>query len=194
MPAGLLRTVRLLAPMALLIATPGVLTAQKCAEGGTTLCLVRLDVSQGLTLGRGSPTPYTFAARLSPALGFGKGGVVRVGLSGAVIYANPSWEVAGGGRVSVRLLKLGLDKHAMFLVADAMWGTDGINPLAGALILDWGLVRFGGWVTYDTSREVTSIEFSVGTGLETLIPFLAAGTGPPDDDPTIPEEDDPDYD
>jgi hypothetical protein len=135
--------------------------------------LLPLDVSQGAILGRGEPTPYTLSARLSPLLGLGPGATVRIGATGAVTYANPEWEVAGGGRIEVRVLRIGLEEAGIFLGAEALRGTGDRTPISIFGLLDLaGVLRTGIVVGRDVCRDETLLEASVGADLVTVLYIL----------------------
>jgi hypothetical protein len=153
-----------------LAATP--LAAQRCPWGGTTRCFIPLDIAQGPMLDAGTPTPYTFAARINPAVGIGDGGTLRIGPAAAVSYANPDWTVAGGARASLRLLRFGLPHWGLFAGAEQLWGTHGTRPGAASLVINAGAVRAGGWVVRDWDRKTTSVQLSLGTDLSVLVPLL----------------------
>lgn len=147
--------------------------AQRCPWGDvTTRCFVPVDVGQGPILNDGTPTPYTLAVRVNPAVGLGDGGALRIGPAAAVAYSNPDWTVAGGARASLRLLRFGLPHWGLFAGAEQLWGTHGTRPGSASLVVNAGAVRVGGWVVRDWSRETTSVQLSLGTDLSVLVPLL----------------------
>jgi hypothetical protein len=149
------------------------LAAQSCPWGGATArCFIPVDVSQGPMLDEGTPTPYTFAVRVNPAVGVGDGGTLRIGPAAAVAYSNPDWTVAGGARVSLRLLRFGLPHWGLFGGVEQLWGTNGTRPGAASLVVNAGAIRAGGWLVRDWDRETTSLQLSVGTDLSVLVPIL----------------------
>jgi hypothetical protein len=148
------------------------------AQDGAGHWFVPLDLGQGFVLDAGEPTPYVFSARLAAQLGLGSGGAFRVGPAGAVLYANPDWEVAGGARASLRLMQIGLSHWGLFVNGEQLWSSEGRTPASVSLVLNAGLVRAGGWVVRDWESKDTSLEFSLGTDLSVLLPFLSPKEDP----------------
>ncbi len=102
-------------------------------------------------------------------LGFGPGGMVRVGASTAVTYANPDWEVAGGGRIEVRVLQIGLEEVGIFLGGEVLRGTGDRTPITIFGFLDLaGVVRTGISAGRDVCQDETLLEAFVGADLVTL--------------------------
>lgn len=137
--------------------------------------LVPVDLTQGLTLGRGAPVPFTASARLNVSRGFGAGGRFRVGPTVAVLYTNPDWEVAAGARAGLRVFSLNipmLSRWGVYLQAEQLYGTGELAPASLALLTDLGILRFGVWGSHDWNREVQTVEASIGFGLDAIVPLL----------------------
>jgi hypothetical protein len=145
--------------------------AAQAARTGPTW-VVPIDLSQGPVFGRGTPNPYTASVRAHAGLGFGDGGAFRIGPSAAVLFANPSWEVAAGVRAAVRVRSLNipfLSAWGVFLQAEQLYGTGDVRPLSVGALLDLGLVRMGLAGSHDWEREIQTVEASVGVGLHALL-------------------------
>ena len=142
------------------------------AQDGPVRFLLPLDVGQGAVFGRGEPTPYTLSARLTPMISFGPEARYRFGATGALTYANPDWEIAGGGRLEVQVLAVGVQEIGVFIGAEALRGTGDRTPITLTALVDLAIVRAGLWLGRDVSQDHTVLEASAGADLVLLYYLL----------------------
>ena len=128
-------------------------------------------------------------ARITPAVGFGTAGRIRLGAQAVGLYRNPEWFGGFGPSVSLRALSFGLEEIALLAVVDHMWWA-GDQPSSGAsLLLDLdGLFRIGLRVTRDWPGESTSYMINLGADLPNV---LKIGRGPTSGAPSLPSDSSP---
>ena len=131
------------------------------------------DISSGAYFSRGEPRPYAVRARLTPALGFGKAGRLRIGAEVVGVYENPKWFSGFGPSATVRVWSSPLEEVGVLAVVDHMWW-EGDRPSSGAaLVFDLdGMFRIGARLDRDWLEQSTSPQVSLGADIPNILKVL----------------------
>ena len=156
----------------LLITLPIVAAALCCLPVGAPAAVhAPFELSQGLVLGAGVPTPYTMAVRSALLVGTGRLDRCRAGPIASLNYHDPAWVLSGGLRADVRVVSL-LRDAGLVASGEITWGERYTRPALGCHLALSEYVQVGMRAGYETHRKKTDLQAYVSTDLPTLFTTL----------------------